>query len=117
MDMNLSKKRLTVIIPGYNTSDYCWRRCIASVMNAIGVMDEIIVVDDGSEPPVDLLRLGLNEDSRISLLRKGNGGLSSARNAALEIATTRPVTSSVSTTPSSTESMIALTTSCLLPEE
>lgn len=86
MDMNLSKKRLTVIIPGYNTPDYCWRRCIGSVMNAIGVMDEIIVVDDGSEQPVDLLRLGLNGDSRISLLRKKNGGLSSARNAALEIA-------------------------------
>lgn len=79
-------KRLTVIIPGYNTPDCWWQRCISSVLNAIGPTDEVILVDDGSKLPVELSRLGFNGDSRISVLRKENGGLSSARNAALEVA-------------------------------
>ena len=79
-------KRLTVIVPGYNTPEHLWRRCICSVVRAIGLMDEIIIVDDGSKNPVNLSNLGFKNDSRISVLRKENGGLSSARNAALEIA-------------------------------
>ena len=78
--------RLTVIIPGYNTTEHWWRRCICSVVKAIGLMDEIIIVDDGSRNPVTLSNLGFTNDPRISVLRKENGGLSSARNAALEIA-------------------------------
>ena len=79
-------KRLTVIIPGYNTPEQWWRCCIYSVVRAIGSMDEIIIVDDGSGKPVSLSSLGFTNDPRISVLRKENGGLSSARNAALEIA-------------------------------
>ena len=84
--INNIPKRLTVVIPGYNTPDHWWRRCIYSVMGAIQADDEVIIVDDGSEVPVSLSRLGIHPDPRVSVLRKENGGLSSARNYALGVA-------------------------------
>ena len=44
----MSSPRLTVIIPGYNTPEAWWRRCLDSVRGACGPNDEIICVDDGS---------------------------------------------------------------------
>lgn len=79
-------KRLTVIIPGYNTPERWWRRCIASVRSACGPDDEIICVDDGSDVAVDASWVCSDSDNRVRLIRQSNGGLSSARNAALAIA-------------------------------
>lgn len=80
-------KRLSVIIPGYNTPGGWWMRCINSVLKAVGKQDEVIVVDDGSLEGFKLqaLRSKLNDD-RIKFVYKENGGLGSARNAGLEIA-------------------------------
>ena len=81
--------RLSVIIPGYNTPRDLWCRCVASVLNAVGVEDEIICVDDGSDVEVSesWFADGNGEvDKRIRIVRKQNGGLSSARNAALDVA-------------------------------
>ena len=72
------KKRLSVIIPGYNTCSAWWRRCVDSVRASCDVNDEIICVDDGSVDPVK--RAWFDDDDRIMLFRKENGGLSSARN-------------------------------------
>lgn len=77
-------KRLSVIIPGYNTPKSWWQRCIVSVQAATCSDDEIIIVDDGSKEPVEKNWFG--EDDRIRLLRRDNGGLSRARNSALEVA-------------------------------
>ena len=78
-------KRLSVIIPGYNTPDAWWRRCIASVLVACGENDEVICVDDGSSTPVVFSEI--SRDSRLRFVRlEKNSGLASARNAALEIA-------------------------------
>ena len=84
--------RLSVIIPGYNTSVTWWRRCVESVRKACGPKDEIICVDDGSKVPVQENWVGADVDDRVRLIRKENGGLSSARNAGLELAQGRYVT-------------------------
>ncbi len=77
--------RLSVIVPGYNTPGNWWRRCIESVLRAIGSEDEIIVVDDGSDKKW-LVDGSWWLDKRVQVVCKENGGLSSARNVALEIA-------------------------------
>lgn len=78
-------KRLTVIIPGYNTRKEWWLRCVESVRKACGPEDEIICVDDGSKVPVQASWVGADVDERVRLLRKENGGLSSARNFGMEL--------------------------------
>lgn len=79
------RKRLSVIIPGYNTSKAWWMRCVDSALKAIGPADEIIVVDDGSEEKWPVFGDWWS-DGRVKVVRKENGGLSSARNAGLNIA-------------------------------
>ena len=85
--------RLSVIIPGYNTPEAWWKRCVDSVLKAIGPEDEIVLVDDGSREGLRVAEFeslkGL--DGRIRIITKANGGLSSARNAALEVVSGRYV--------------------------
>lgn len=59
-------------------------RCVGSVLKAIGPDDEVVLVDDGS---VEARRVDRAwwADSRVRVIYKENGGLSSARNAALEV--------------------------------
>ena len=83
--------RLSVIVPGYNTPEKWWRRCIESVRAACGHNDEIIVVDDGSSIPVAKNWVFADCDSRVRLYRKENGGLSSARNFGMELMTSKYV--------------------------
>lgn len=80
-------KKVSIIIPVYNVSEYL-DECIESVHNQSYANIEIILVDDGS--PDDSGRKcdeWAEKDSRIMVIHKENGGLSSARNAALDIAT------------------------------
>lgn len=77
--------RLSVIVPGCNTPAKWWRRCIESVRAACGPEDEIIIVDDGSSVPVVKKWVFADEDQRVSLYRKANGGLSSARNFGMKL--------------------------------
>lgn len=72
---------LSVIIPGFNTPNKWWGRCIRSVLFALPDSGEIICVDDGSRvrPEVDVT------DARIKwIYLEKNVGQSDARNAALE---------------------------------
>lgn len=85
-------KRISVIIPGYNTPVAWWRRCVASVLAACGPDDEVICVDDGSSPPVTPEWVFAGIDARVRLIRKANGGLPSARNAAMAIANGKYIT-------------------------
>lgn len=86
-------KRLSIIIPGYNTPDCLWRRSIDSAISAIGDDDEIICIDDGSKNPAACLREYEERDHRVRVLRVSeNKGQSAARNLALRVATGRWVT-------------------------
>ena len=74
---------ITVIVPVYNIEDYL-PRCVHSITAQTYRHLEIILVDDGSTDGTGLLcdRLA-EEDERIRVYHKENGGSSSARNLAL----------------------------------
>lgn len=78
---------ISIIIPVYNVEDYL-EEAVISVCNQTYKKLEIILVDDGSTDNSSKIcdELSLN-DCRIKVIHKNNGGLSSARNAGLEIAT------------------------------
>lgn len=77
---------ISVIIPVYNVDEYL-AECVDSVIGQTYKNLEIILVDDGSTDRsgsiCDEYRL---RDARIRVIHKTNGGISSARNAGLEIA-------------------------------
>lgn len=76
----------SVIVPVYNVAEYL-PRCINSLTNQTERNIEIILVNDGStDESTAICREAASSDSRIVLIEKSNGGLSSARNAGLEIA-------------------------------
>lgn len=79
-------KKLSVIVPVYNTSAYL-EKCVHSITAQTYSELEIILVDDGSTDRAGTICDQLaSEDARISVIHKKNGGLSSARNIGLDIA-------------------------------
>ena len=77
---------ISVIIPVYNVEKYL-NRCIDSVLEQEYNNLEIILVNDGSNDTSGYICDMYKEiDSRIKVVHKKNGGLSSARNAGLDIA-------------------------------
>lgn len=77
---------ITVIIPVYNVEKYL-DRCADSVLKQTYGNLEIILVNDGSKDGSGALCEKLaRKDSRIQVIHKENGGLSSARNAGIDIA-------------------------------
>lgn len=78
---------ISIIIPIYNVEEYLVK-CIDSVVKQTYANIEIFLVEDGSPDSCGLIcdkyaRL----DSRIKVIHKKNGGLSDARNVALDCAT------------------------------
>jgi glycosyltransferase involved in cell wall biosynthesis len=77
---------LSVIIPIYNVELYL-SRCIESVLNQSFKDLEMILVDDGSPDKCPTIcDEYAKRDERVKVIHKKNGGLSSARNAGIEIA-------------------------------
>lgn len=77
---------ISVIIPCFNVEKYI-DRCMESVLNQTYQNLEIILVDDGSTDGTGkICDLYSQADERIRVIHKRNGGLSSARNAGLEVA-------------------------------
>lgn len=77
---------VTVIIPVYN-NEVQLDRCIKSVLSQTYGKLEIIIVNDGStDKSGQICDKYANGDSRVIVIHKKNGGVSSARNAALSIA-------------------------------
>jgi len=77
---------ITVIIPVYNVERFLGD-CVISVINQTYDNLEIILVDDGSKDssPAICDRYAI-ADRRIKVIHKSNGGLSSARNAGIDVA-------------------------------
>lgn len=80
---------VSIVVPVYNVEKYL-DRCLKSLVNQTLENIEIILVDDGSSDnsPV-MCDLWRKKDSRIKVIHKENGGLSSARNAGIKIASGR----------------------------
>ena len=77
---------VSVIVPVYKTEKQL-EKCVNSLLNQTLKDIEIILVDDGSPDNCPKMCDDFKEkDCRIKVIHKENGGLSSARNAALEIA-------------------------------
>ena len=78
--------KISVIIPVYNVEEYL-QECIDSVLSQTFTDFECIIIDDGS---IDNSGRICDEyaikDERIKVIHKKNGGVSSARNAGLDIA-------------------------------
>lgn len=77
---------LSVIVPIYNVAKYL-AKCIDSVLVDLPEKAEIILINDGStDNSLEICKKYAKNDARIKVIDKKNGGLSSARNAGLEIA-------------------------------
>ena len=77
---------ISVIVPVYKVEDFL-PRCVESVLAQTYPYLEIILVDDGSPDACGTICDGYaQKDPRIKVIHKENGGLSSARNAGLDIA-------------------------------
>lgn len=80
-------KKVSVIVPIYNTEAYL-ERCVDSLLAQTYTNLEVVLVDDGStdRSPAICDRYA-TQDVRVKVVHKPNGGLSSARNAGLDVAT------------------------------
>lgn len=79
-------KMVSVIIPVYKVEKFL-ARCVESVFSQTYINIEIILVDDGSPDQCgQMCETFASRDNRVKVLHKSNGGLSSARNAGLDIA-------------------------------
>lgn len=79
--------KVSVIIPVYNVAEDV-ELCLHSVMTQTYTDLEILVCDDGStDASGEICDRIAGEDSRIHVIHKENGGLSSARNTCLDLAT------------------------------
>lgn len=76
----------SVIIPAYNVSNYL-EKCVNSVLDQTMGDLEVILVNDGStDRTPEICEQMREKDSRVRVIHKENGGLSSARNSGLQAA-------------------------------
>ncbi|HIY36843.1 MAG TPA: glycosyltransferase, partial [Candidatus Paraprevotella stercorigallinarum] len=80
---------ISIIIPVYNSSAYL-DKCIGSVLMQTYKNIEVILVNDGSDDDsFEICKKYAENDHRIKLINKDNGGVSSARNAGIKASTGR----------------------------
>lgn len=78
---------ISIIVPVYNVAQWL-DTCVTSILAQDWENTEIILVDDGSKDDSgQLCDCWAEKDARIRVIHKENGGLSSARNAALDVVT------------------------------
>ena len=78
------ERLVSIIVPVYNTKPDFIEKCVGSLISQSYPAIEIIIVDDGSKKEIADYCETLNGlDSRIRILHKDNGGVSSARNLGL----------------------------------
>lgn len=78
---------ISIIVPVYNVEKHL-HKCIDSILNQTFTDFELILVDDGSPDNCPAIcDEYAKQDTRIKVIHKNNGGLSSARNAGIKNAT------------------------------
>ena len=75
---------ISILVPVYNVEKYI-SKCIKSILEQSFKNFELILVNDGStDKSLDICKKFELIDSRIRIINKKNGGLSSARNTGIE---------------------------------
>ena len=83
----MKKPEISVVVPVYNVEKYL-KQCLDSILVQTFSNIEIICVNDGStDNSRKILEEYKKRDFRIKIVDKKNGGLSSARNAGMKVAT------------------------------
>ena len=82
----MPQPKISVIVPVYN-AEKTLRRCVDSILAQTFEDFELILINDGSKDQSgDICDEYAAKDSRVKTIHKTNGGVSSARNAGLNIA-------------------------------
>ena len=77
---------ISVIVPVYNVAPYL-RQCVDSILSQSYTNLEVLLIDDGStDESGAICDEYAQQDSRVKVIHKSNGGLSSARNVGLSLA-------------------------------
>ncbi len=77
---------ISIIVPVYN-AEKTLERCVRPLMAQTYSNIEILLVNDGSKDgSLEMCRQFAEEDPRVQVIDKPNGGVSSARNAGLDVA-------------------------------
>lgn len=78
--------KISVIIPVYNVEHYI-KQCVCSLLNQTYQDYELILVDDGStDESIERVLPIIDHNKNIHVHRQANGGVSSARNKGIELA-------------------------------
>lgn len=86
MDYTNNKPVVTIVVPVYNVEGDL-NRCVESLVGQTLHDIQIVLVDDGStDTSGQMCDAWAKRDNRIRVVHKQNGGLSSARNAGIEVA-------------------------------
>ena len=81
------EKLISIIVPVYNVEKYL-KRCVDSILAQTYKNLEVVLVNDGSTDNSGVIcDEYAKEDTRIKVVHKENGGVSTARNVGLEVAT------------------------------
>lgn len=88
MELNMDSHTdiISIIVPVYNTEQYL-SSCLDSILNQTYKNIELIIINDGStDRSAEICDLYSSKDTRIKVIHKMNGGVSTARNLSLSIA-------------------------------
>lgn len=78
--------KISIIVPVYNVEEYL-SRCIDSILEQTFTDFELILIDDGStDNSGKICDEYSKKDSKVKVIHKENGGLSSARNFGIDVA-------------------------------
>lgn len=81
----MNNPKISIIVPVYNVEIYI-NECVNSILNQTFRDFELILVDDGSSDDCGrICDIYGERDTRVRVIHKENGGLSSARNTGLEV--------------------------------
>lgn len=85
IDLANQDNKLAIIVPAYNAATFIGE-CLNSIANQSYKNWQCFIIDDGSTDETRIIaERYAKEDSRFNVIHKENGGVSSARNFALEL--------------------------------